>query len=569
MLLFSREQLKLLIESYREAEISRVEIEKENMRRARENEAIFSKQQHHLEDLLRQQRVKLKEARVDLSDFQRLVALEKQKQRKNVEVEVDSLMKLKGEHLSCYDWSEHELRKKKFKLKVKIEEYWKRMDLYETLLLELEIEKNRVKQETDEKMQDKLKQYEQEQETELNEIREQIAVSEHDLETLTLQLEEENSRVGVLSDELKSTEIECDRKIGDAEKFCLDVKTQKSVMLEECEADIEKVNRLIQEEKDKLHHYTIYKMHECDENDGECCHGNSTQQDESVDCKIAEEEQRSALNDLCAQKEELDLEYKKKVAKYAAMLANAQDALADLRQDKITASDNCEKNIEDRERVISQLERNIKEESVRCKNLKAELKAHERPRSFISAFPEESEEDIIANEQQIEQLLHSKEKIRKSLETALTEEFREMRKHEISQTIDGTENEMHSDANSIDKALSLIFHAGNSSAYIDSMIKKNNQFEQRRRSLTNIRSELQDLMRYQMSLHREVAENFLTQKSLFEEVRSQERKDIHDTIQTMILDNAGYEDDQMLSHIFKESERIIEHQKRLDELENQ
>jgi len=76
-------------------------------------------------------------------------------------------------------------------------------------------------------------------------------------------------------------------------------------------------------------------------------------------------------------------------------------------------------------------------------------------------------------------------------------------------------------------------------------------------------------MKYQMSLHREVAENFLTQKSLFEEVRSQERKDIHDTIQTMILDNAGYEDDQMLSHIFKESERIIEHQKRLDELENQ
>jgi len=125
------------------------------------------------------------------------------------------------------------------------------------------------------------------------------------------------------------------------------------------------------------------------------------------------------------------------------------------------------------------------------------------------------------------------------------------------------------DASSIDKALSLVFHAGNSSAYIDSMIKKNNQFEQRRRSLTNIRSELQDLMKYQMSLHREVAENFLTQKSLFEEVRSQERKDIHDTIQTMILDNAGYEDDQMLSHIFKESERIIEHQKRLDELENQ
>jgi len=555
----------LLIESYREAEISRVEIEKENMRRARENEAIFSKQQHHLEDLLRQQKVKLKEARDDLGDFQRLVAVEKQKHRKNVEVEVDCLMKLRGEHLSCHDWSEHELRKKKFKLKVKIEEYWKRMDLYETLLLELEIEKNIVKQETDEKMQDKIKQYEQQQEHELNDIREQIAVSKHDLQTLNLQLEEERSRVVTLNDELNSTQNECDRKIGDAEKFCLDVKTQESEMLGQCEKDIEKVSRLIQEEKDKLHHYTIYKMHECAENGGKCCNDSK---EESVDCKIAEEQQRTTLNELSAQKEDLNVEYKKKVDKYAAMLANAQDALADLRQDKITAFDNCEKNVEDRERVISHLEGNIKEESARCKNLETELKAHERPRSFISAFPEESEEDIIANEQQIEQLLHSKEKVRKVLEAALTEEFKELKQHETVNVSDSAGNKME-DASSIDKALSLVFHAGNSSAYIDSMIKKNNQFEQRRRSLTNIRSELQDLMKYQMSLHREVAENFLTQKSLFEEVRSQERKDIHDTIQTMILDNAGYEDDQMLSHIFKESERIIEHQKRLDELENQ
>ena len=77
-----------------------------------------------------------------------------------------------------------------------------------------------------------------------------------------------------------------------------------------------------------------------------------------------------------------------------------------------------------------------------------------------------------------------------------------------------------------------------------------------------------------MTLHREVAENFLTQKSLFEEVRSQERRDIHETIQTLILEgeatgsNGGGED-EMLCHIVKESERIIEHQLRLDELENQ
>lgn len=588
---FYREQLKLLIESYREAEIARVEVEKENMRRARENEAIFSKQQHHLEGLLDQQKSRMVEARTTLADFQRDVGLEKQKQRSNVEKELGNLMRLKHEHRACYDWSEHAVRKKKFKLKVKIEEYWKRMDLYETLLLELEIEKSMAKQDVDEKLSERIKLYEQQQENELNELREQIAATEHDLETYQLQFDSELSRLNEHRDKLHHVAADYDRRIGEAERFCGDVKTQEETMLAACSADMEAVQQEIRSVEEKLHSYTIYKMHECCEGEEDTCSNNTnTQEEDSIDCRLVEETQRAEMERLCQQKNELELLYDKKVEKYSAMYASAQDALVDLRQDRANHIEQMETELEEKISSVRFIEERIKSETDNASCLRSELKAHERPRSFIGACPpEESEEDVAANQQQIEQLLQSREKVRAVLETTLRAEFDELKTGSINSSSDvkkgekeecgsvssdgGSDTKEHSTA--VDKALDLVLHAGgHSQAYMDSLITKNNQYQQRRRVLINIRKELQDLMRYQMTLHREVAENFLTQKSLFEEVRSQERRDIHETIQTLILEgeatgsNGGGED-EMLCHIVKESERIIEHQLRLDELENQ
>ena len=576
-----REQLKLLIESYREAEIARVEVEKENMRRARENEAIFSKQQHHLEGMLEQQKSRLFEARTDLADFQRDVGLEKQKQRANVERELANLMRLKHEHRACYDWSEHAVRKKKFKLKVKIEEYWKRMDLYETLLLELEIEKSKAKQDVDEKLSERMKLYEQQQETELSDLREQIAATEHDLETYELQLNSEQYRLNEQRDTLVHLATDYEKRISEAERFCGDVKSQEQVMLATCVSEMEVVQQQIRSVEEKLHSYTIYKMHECgggEDVDGrDCCQdvSDSTQEENSIDCRLVEETQRADIERLRREKNELVLLYDKKVEKYSAMYESAQNALADLRLDRVDNIEQMETELEERSSTVRFLEERIKSETENAACLRSELKAHERPRSFIGACPpEESEEDVAANQQQIEQLLQSKEKVRSVLEATLQAEFEELKTGEV-----GKEKECSSSlpdkeerSTAVDKALDLVLHAGGSSqAYMDSLVTKNNQYQQRRRVLVNIRKELQDLMKYQMTLHREVAENFLTQKSLFEEVRSQERRDIHETIQTLILEGeaTGGENDEMLCHIVKESERIIEHQICLDELENQ
>lgn len=564
------------------------------MRRARENEAIFSKQQHHLEELLDQQKSRMLEARTTLADFQRDLGLEKQKQRANVEKELGNLMRLKHEHRACYDWSEHVVRKKKFKLKVKIEEYWKRMDLYETLLLELEIEKSMAKQDVDEKLSERIKLYEQQQEHELNELREQIAATEHDLETYQLQLDSELSRLDEHRDKLAHLATDYDRKIGEAERFCGDVKSQEEAMLATCSADMEEVQQQIRSVEEKLHSYTIYKMHECCEgehpaNGGGCSNNstNPTQEEDSIDCRLVEETQRAEMEHLRQQKNELELLYDKKVQKYSAMYASAQDALVDLRQDRVNDIEQMETELEERVSAVRFLEERIKSETENASCLRSELKAHERPRSFIGACPpEESEEDVAANQQQIEQLLQSRDKVRAVLETTLQAEFGELKTGSTNSRTVKDENEESSPSSTVvdgetkeqttavDKALDLVLHAGgHSQAYMDSLVAKNNQYQQRRRVLVNIRKELQDLMRYQMTLHREVAENFLTQKSLFEEVRSQERRDIHETIQTLILEGeasgSGSGEDEMLCHIVKESERIIEHQLRLDELENQ
>lgn len=553
-----KDQLIQLIDNYREAEINRVEIEKENMRRARENEVIFSKQQKHLEDLAAQQQSKLKEAQIELEHFQTLVTNEKENQRKTVEFEVNRLLKLKEEHLPYLDWTEHQLRKKKFKLKVKIEDYWKRMDLYETLLLDLKLERNKMKKDADDKLKDRLEKYEEEKSNEINELREQVVVSESDLESYKCRLFDEKHQYERLRKTLDMSEDEYNRKMKDAQRFCQDVKIQEASMLDECQQQINDVIKKIEDEKEKLYHYTIYKMHECSSDS--CCHGDTPSRNTSVDCRIAEEKQRVILDELEEQKATLEEEYAKKVEKYASMLEHAQDALDDLGDNKLAAIEKSKNSIFEKEQMIVQLEQRVKEEDQHHEKLKSELKAYDRPRSFVNVFPQETEEDIAVSEQQIEQLLQSKNKIRKILEHSLEEEFNELK---LKEELDANEN----DSTSVDKALSLVFHTGNTDVYIESLVKKHWQYEQRRRVLSDLSNELQDLTTYQAKLHREVAENFLTQKSLFEDVRSQERQDIHETIQTLISDDV--DKDELFSRFFKESERIINQQRKLDELENQ
>ena len=648
------------------------------MRRARENEAIFSKQQAHLQGLFTQQKSRLSEARAELVAFQKQAAAEKQKQRASVERELSGLMRLKHEQRACYDWSEHTVRKKRFKLKAKVEEYWKRMDLYESLLLDLEAERSRAKQDTDHKLSQRIKEYERAQEEELRQLREQIAASEHDAETYTLQLDDSQSRLAEQRDSLHQLRVDYASRIGEAEQFCRDVKAQEESMLGACADDLQDVCRRMENVEATLHNYTIYKLHEGDdetkivneigveeeshrdkiegENDIVCRVDNadentspspssSTVKDVKVaHCKMpVEENQRVELSVLRHEKKELEAAYAKKVEKYTAMHESARDALFDLQQDLSVDIERAETKLEEHASNIRFLEQRIQNEDESIGQMRSELRAREGPlrdasssllNGAASAFPEESEEDLVAKQQEIEQLHQSKEKIKSVLEATLQAEFSELNtgylnfateslssstslissviKEEeganrnpgrtdtnntdsdrLSETLplspdsDGAHNSeplekkevITSISNplattAVDKALKLVLHAGDSSVYMDSLVTKNNQYSQRRRVLGTIRKELQDLMRYQMTLHRGVAENFLTQKSLFEEVRSQERRDIHETIQTLILESeatggGSSDEDMLLGHIVKESERIIEHQIRLDELEKE
>lgn len=565
-----RDQLKELISKYRNAEIERVEAEKENIKRATENEKIFQSQQVHLENLLRQQRMQLEEAKLELEDFKKTAAVEKESERNAVENEISRLMEFKQKHLMLIDGSEHELRKKKFKLKGKIEEYWKRMDLYDNLLFELELDQNKVRRESEGKVLEKMKLFDMQQTEEVKSLREQVKISEYFIETCTKRIENEKKLELQLSGDLETSNVDLQNRVIEAERLYEEVKQQEKLVSLEGENDLRKIDQEVAAEEEKYFKYTIYKMHECD---GECsCNENEVKEknevEEETKCNITEERQKNLIETLKKKRSDKKELLHERLRKYHLMIEDANNSVVQLRETKLLEEERYINDISMKKDLITALQHQRNEEEHKVNDFQHELRAYERPRSYISDCPEETEEDIVALEQQKLQLLQSKEKIRTMLEKSLQEEFSALKtnQHNVGNPYN-VGKQQNEDLSSVDQALSLIFHSGNSSAYINSIVTKHVQYETRKQLLSDIKHDLDNLKRHQVTIHQEVASNFLTQKSVFEAVRSKERKDIHDAIHAIV--STGEEDNAFADMFATESKYILAYQEHLETLENE
>ena len=148
--------MQALISKFRKKEIERVESSAENIRRAAGNGKLFVQQYGNLEELLTLQKEQLQNAKSELVNFKKKILEEKYLLRIGAEHEMGNKL------LNWMTIENDQIRKKKFLLKLEIEDYWKKMDLYQDLLIEVELDQYSLFRETEGMIAKKCRKYSEE-----------------------------------------------------------------------------------------------------------------------------------------------------------------------------------------------------------------------------------------------------------------------------------------------------------------------------------------------------------------------------------------------------------------------
>ena len=141
--MFYRDAVRSMMSKYRKTEVKRIEGDRKFINKVeKETTALEVERKRILEERTQKEEL-LVETEKKLEDCKRKAQSQKEERRTMVEKCVDAIvdsMKEKGKETASVE-SERELSRRKFQIRTKIEEFWKKMDLYENCLLEIEMER--------------------------------------------------------------------------------------------------------------------------------------------------------------------------------------------------------------------------------------------------------------------------------------------------------------------------------------------------------------------------------------------------------------------------------------------
>ena len=138
-----RDYVRDLLKKYRETEVERLEAERSFREETDQEEAELIKKRRETEQLKTECEKDIKDAHKNLQVFKEKYRSEKELKRRKVEKDVDRLIEIQRKQQPRSTEKERELRKLKFRLRSKIDDHWKRMDLYENLLLGIELDRRK------------------------------------------------------------------------------------------------------------------------------------------------------------------------------------------------------------------------------------------------------------------------------------------------------------------------------------------------------------------------------------------------------------------------------------------
>eukprot|EP00794_Sanderia_malayensis_P020150 gene20150-22124_t len=138
-----REYVLDLIQTYRRREVDRIESDRKFKSVYDKDLAKLKTMKEQLEKTKKEKENKANDIEKSLDEFREKARVEKERKRREVERKIDLVVENLKKKVPQTAEINEELRKKKFQLRSKIEEFYKRMDLYENYLLGLESERRR------------------------------------------------------------------------------------------------------------------------------------------------------------------------------------------------------------------------------------------------------------------------------------------------------------------------------------------------------------------------------------------------------------------------------------------
>ncbi len=131
------------MQKYRKKEVNRIENDRRFKRIYDDDLTKLKKRREQLEQAKKSQEDKIFNIQEDLDKCKEKLKVEKERKRREVEKHVDNIMDSLKKKAPRTVEADKELRKKKFQLRSKVEEFYKRMDLYENCLLGIESDRRR------------------------------------------------------------------------------------------------------------------------------------------------------------------------------------------------------------------------------------------------------------------------------------------------------------------------------------------------------------------------------------------------------------------------------------------
>ncbi|XP_065056328.1 kinesin-like protein KIF16B [Rhopilema esculentum] len=138
-----RNVVRDMMNKYRKKEVDRIENDRQFRRKADQEMERLKQEKIKLENLLKKHQENMETADVELMECKDNSKVQKAERRAVVEGYVDRIVESMRKKTRASPELERDLQKRKFQIRSKVEEFWKKMDLYENCLLGIELEKKK------------------------------------------------------------------------------------------------------------------------------------------------------------------------------------------------------------------------------------------------------------------------------------------------------------------------------------------------------------------------------------------------------------------------------------------
>ena len=138
---FSRDLVRDMMSEYRSTEARRIEGDRHFRSRADKERRNLESQKKKLLESRKENEDTLVKTQLRLKECKRKAQAQKEERRATVEKYVDTIVDSMRKKGTATPEIERELSKRKFQIRSKIEEFWKKMDLYENCLMGIEMER--------------------------------------------------------------------------------------------------------------------------------------------------------------------------------------------------------------------------------------------------------------------------------------------------------------------------------------------------------------------------------------------------------------------------------------------